>query len=340
MGNFNIQKPTDAQLQALLALTTALAKKYKIDPMGKVTYFRKSDWPPYMSAVQGYAIAGHRDVSNATACPGTNMIALLPTLRQRVKDALLSSPSSIAASVPTSGSQLITFTGLHYLTSTTIALPLRFSLTRPVCTNLLSGSTVSLCVFKKNTLFVTFSSKDLSSGIKYISLRGTLGKQNITKLLSFSLLRKGSLASEGKKIATLYAKNSAIVPSSSSLKKISAKILPGEIATYLKGFVSVLLYDLSINSHRWELACDGNCKVNIDGQTRLMDTITLESNDDFLYVPNGENYMTPQRVEISSASGGLVQVLSYPRNSYGKVPRNTFHGSLVFKKNPIKYLSS
>ena len=57
MGNFNVQKPTDEQLQSLVALTTALSKKYSINPLGKVIYFRKSEWPPYMIAVDGYAIA-------------------------------------------------------------------------------------------------------------------------------------------------------------------------------------------------------------------------------------------------------------------------------------------
>ncbi|MEI7563815.1 MAG: peptidoglycan recognition family protein [bacterium] len=69
MGNFNIQEPTDPQLQALVKLSTALAKKYKIDPMAKVSYFKPSDWPPYITTVTSYAVAGHRDDGQATSCP-------------------------------------------------------------------------------------------------------------------------------------------------------------------------------------------------------------------------------------------------------------------------------
>ena len=340
MGNFNIQKPTDAQLQALVALSTALAKKYTIDPMGKVTYFRKSDWPPYMTSVQGYAIAGHRDVSNSTACPGTNMIALLPTIRQRVKDALVSSPSSAPLQISGSATQAISFTGLYYLSSATVSLPLSLSITTPTCRSLLSWTTLISCSLKKNILSLVFSSKNLSSGIKYISLQGKQWKQTITKTISFSLLWKWDLSSQGKKLAEVYAKNAGIVPLPSEVNKISAKVYPSEIVNDIKWFVSVLLYDLSVNYHRWELICDGACKITIDGQTSFVDNVVLESNEDFLYLASWENYITPQRVEVSSSSGWLVTVSSYERNSYGKVPRNTFHGSLIFKKNPIKYVSS
>lgn len=65
----------------------------------------------------------------------------------------------------------------------------------------------------------------------------------------------------------------------------------------------VLLYDLSVNYHRWEIACDGLCKATIDGTTRIVDSLYMESNDDFLYIADGENYITPQKVEISSTSG-------------------------------------
>ena len=191
MGNFNIQQPTDEQLQALVKLTAALAKKYSIDPMGKVTYFRKSEWPPYMTAVNGYAIAGHKDVSNATACPGANMIALLPTIRQRVKDALAAPSSSfLPSSLSGTGAQIYGLTGLYYITGTTVSFALPFSLTKTSCRSLLSGVTLLSCAFKKNIFSLTFSPKNLTSGIKYISLLGQQGTVKVTKTLSFSLLWK------------------------------------------------------------------------------------------------------------------------------------------------------
>jgi hypothetical protein len=64
----------------------------------------------------------------------------------------------------------------------------------------------------------------------------------------------------------------------------------------------VLLYDLSVNYHRWEIGCDGMCKVVIDGKSRSMDALSIESNEDFLYIADGENYITPQKLEISDMS--------------------------------------
>jgi hypothetical protein len=61
MGNFNVNVPTDASLKALVKLTTALARKYKINPKSTTTYFKKSDQAPYLEASQNYTIAGHRD---------------------------------------------------------------------------------------------------------------------------------------------------------------------------------------------------------------------------------------------------------------------------------------
>jgi len=90
MGNFNIQKPTDAQLQALVLLSTALAKKYHIDPTAKVSYFKPTDRPPYVTTVTSYALAGHRDDGQATSCPGTNLYSLLPQIRLQVRNGLVS----------------------------------------------------------------------------------------------------------------------------------------------------------------------------------------------------------------------------------------------------------
>jgi len=87
MGNFNIQTPTDAALQALLKLTTALAKKYKINPKATTTYFKKSTEVPYLKAYTNFTIAGHED-AGITSCPGTNLYALLPELRDQVSENL------------------------------------------------------------------------------------------------------------------------------------------------------------------------------------------------------------------------------------------------------------
>jgi hypothetical protein len=61
MGNFNDNVPTDVSLKSLVLLTTALAKKYSINPKNTATYFKKSDEYPYLSTFTNYTIVGHRD---------------------------------------------------------------------------------------------------------------------------------------------------------------------------------------------------------------------------------------------------------------------------------------
>lgn len=68
MGNFNVQTPTDAALKSLVTLTTALAKKYHINPKATTTYFKKSDEAPYLKTYTNYTIAGHTD-AGITSCP-------------------------------------------------------------------------------------------------------------------------------------------------------------------------------------------------------------------------------------------------------------------------------
>lgn len=68
IGNFQTDQPTQAQIDALVKLSTALAAKYKINPMNMVDYHKKITAYPYVSSFQNFAVAGHRDVG-ATACP-------------------------------------------------------------------------------------------------------------------------------------------------------------------------------------------------------------------------------------------------------------------------------
>lgn len=83
LGNFQIDQPTDAQINALIKLTAALAAKYRIDPMLQLEYHKKSSFSPYVTSFMNFAMAGHRDVW-ATACPGENLYKLLPAIRDRV----------------------------------------------------------------------------------------------------------------------------------------------------------------------------------------------------------------------------------------------------------------
>ncbi|MDR0370026.1 MAG: N-acetylmuramoyl-L-alanine amidase [Candidatus Peribacteria bacterium] len=80
MGNFEDTEPTQAQVNALTNLLTALARKYQINPMATETYHQPSSTYPYMTHKELSTIVGHGNIA-PTACPGKYLNELLPRIR-------------------------------------------------------------------------------------------------------------------------------------------------------------------------------------------------------------------------------------------------------------------
>ena len=78
MGNFNDVKPSEASLASLDQLIGWKLKKEGLQPIGMAFH------PG--SAKQLNLISGHRDGVCATECPGNNLYAALPTIRQEVSN--------------------------------------------------------------------------------------------------------------------------------------------------------------------------------------------------------------------------------------------------------------
>jgi hypothetical protein len=96
MGNFEEEEPTQAQVNALTNLLTALATKYHIDPSATENYFQPSTTAPYVTVKQLPTIVGHGDIA-ATACPGKYLRPLLPFIRSEVAKRLNgATPSEIS----------------------------------------------------------------------------------------------------------------------------------------------------------------------------------------------------------------------------------------------------
>ena len=84
MWNFQKDTPTVEQMEALVNLTTALAKFYHIDPLGYTyTFSTNSEKEPYVIAEKNPNIMWHKNVK-ATACPGANLYKYLPRIREEV----------------------------------------------------------------------------------------------------------------------------------------------------------------------------------------------------------------------------------------------------------------
>ena len=84
LWNFENDMPTEAQLSALVNLTTAVARFYNIDPLGTThTFTLDTTKEPYVTAEKNFNIMWHRDIK-ATACPGKNLNIFIPKIREEV----------------------------------------------------------------------------------------------------------------------------------------------------------------------------------------------------------------------------------------------------------------
>ncbi len=83
LGNFEVEKPTDAQITSLKKLLTAVSKKYKINPRENLTYhtFDSKSKEPHIHNINMDAFIGHKDVGD-TSCPGKHLYELIPLLKR------------------------------------------------------------------------------------------------------------------------------------------------------------------------------------------------------------------------------------------------------------------
>jgi hypothetical protein len=86
IGDYNRDPLTDAQKESLKRLVTFLALKYRIDPR------QKGFLEPHRHFRQGE--------DNDTDCPGKNVIAYLPLLRDQIKERTFSDMAALGSVMP------------------------------------------------------------------------------------------------------------------------------------------------------------------------------------------------------------------------------------------------
>lgn len=339
MGNFNVNTPTDASLKSLVQLTTSLARKYKINPKATVQYFKKSDEVPYLEPYTNYTIAGHTD-AGVTSCPGTNLYDVFPELREQVSKnlstlSLISTP--MAVSKP-SIYRWITVAGRYYsnLTTDTFELPIRRSGVKS-CTTKDTTITINSCASVWNQLIISLTKK-WTSGIKTISAVTV----SWTKTFSMNVIRKNDFDALANGVKQEYMTRKWISSSSQNITKITSKISVEDVQTLINTPLTILLYELSMNYPRYDISCDGWCTIKADSKTYSYTNPAVEVSNGFIYLrlPDVENPITVQNLEIYSKNWGLVSVTNYSRKSYGGTPWNTFRWSLIREKESIKNLSA
>lgn len=339
MGNFNVNTPTDASLKALVALTTALAKKYKINPKATVSYFKKSSVVPYVQPYTNYTIAWHQDAW-VTSCPGDNLYTLLPEIREQVSKNLTTAAlvdirtiTQPKITIP----RWISVDGRYYSdkTTDTFTLPIRWAWISS-CTSTDTTIAIWSCISNNGKLTIALTKK-WTSGIKTISAVTS----SWTKMFSMNLIWQEDFARIADQLKQEYMTRKWISPSSQSISKITSKVTLSDIQNLLQTPLSILLYELSTSYPRYEVSCDGWCSIQADDITYTGAAPVVEASNWFVYLtlPQFENALPVSLLEISSLDGGLLHVNNYTRKSYGGTPWNSFRGSLIWKKETIKNLS-
>ncbi|HRX63925.1 MAG TPA: N-acetylmuramoyl-L-alanine amidase [Candidatus Absconditabacterales bacterium] len=265
IGNFDVQEPTVEALDSLIKLSTALTKKYNINPKSRVDYHRDSKEAPYILSEENYSIAGHRD-AGITSCPGDNLYKLLPQIRDIVSSNLQGktlASSSISSSSTQTKSKINNKLTYEYFQS-----------------------------IQHKIIPVIKSIKD-----KYLNEYGKPSPQS-----DFSKIK-------------------------GNIDKIQATI-------YLNQDISVLLYELTQEYDIYDLSCDGGCVFVFDKNRIEAEEGSLQIGDE-ISLTIGQNFYNTDRVVVYSQND-LINIQNYDRKSYANIPRNTFHGAMIFKKDYIK----
>lgn len=96
VGNFEEKIPEQAQVVALTNLTTAVAKRYNINPLKETNYFKATTIYPYIKVEKHQAIAWHMDAWS-TKCPGKYLYALLGDIKKVVAERLADDKVQVAS---------------------------------------------------------------------------------------------------------------------------------------------------------------------------------------------------------------------------------------------------
>jgi len=333
MGNFEIQKPTDKQIESLIELSTILSAKYGINPNEKTYYSRDIKSAPYLESNSDYKIAGHTD-AGYTACPGDYLYEKFPYIRQEISKKLLN------VNLISDTRKLIKLPGIFYSHNNYIKLNQKLNFDNlQDCETDDDGISISNCKIENWILKLLLKKTSWKwSGVKTITLKNNLWE---TKSIVAIILWQKDLDIFVNKIKNNYLKKHTLFASfleqnkEKDIKKISYKISIAETRKLLEQKIQVLLYELSTNFQKRNISCDWECTFIADAKiyTSLSGLVILDNKQLKLNINNLE--INPQNIDIYSANNGRVRVENYGRKSYSGIPRNSFDGMISFQQDKI-----
>ena len=297
MWNFENDTPTVEQMEALVNLTTAVAKFYHIDPYGYTyTFSTNTTKDPYVTAVKNPNIMWHKNVKS-TACPWTNLYKFLPKIRQEVLRRMKAWIIWNSALPSDFSSWLKKLDEKQCKPTNNITNTEKTTTTKTITTN--TTSTVTISDFSKR--LSDLKSKDSQVLQKAAQISRNNYKWKLTK-------------------------------ASKQMSKIAKKYAVNDIKNLMNQQISVLLYELTTKYDSFEIKCDTKCIFTIDGVDYNWTGASLTFLSNRIQV-DADRSLSVNEVFVRSANKDwTVEVSNYNRKSYAGIPWNKFKGSLYFEK--------
>ena len=294
MWNFQYDKPTVDQMEALVNLTTAIARYYHIDPQGYTyTFSTNTEKEPYVVATKNPNIMWHKHVKN-TSCPGSNLEKFLPKIREEV---LRRMKNEIVGNAP------LPSDWIKDLKKTTVS--------------------------QSNTTTTTQSKQ--TSTVSTQKAQNTQKVSDFSKRLSRLLENDPDIIKNAADISRRNYKWK-LSKATNQMSKITKKYSINDVKSLVNQNISVLLYELSTKYDSFQISCDLKCIFTIDGVNYNWDWATLTFLSNKIQI-NSDRTLSTNKVSVrSSMNGWVVRITNYTRKSYVWIPWNSFKWSLSFEK--------
>jgi hypothetical protein len=126
------------------------------------------------------------------------------------------------------------------------------------------------------------------------------------------------------------------VPNATNLmNKLTYNYSLNEIKNLTSKDISVLLYELTTQYQTFDLQCEGTCSFSVDSKQyqRERATLSIAASLNRLEIKGADGTVAyATEITVQAPTDTLITISNYPRKSYAGIPRNTFRGSLTFKK--------
>ncbi|MDR0608397.1 MAG: hypothetical protein LBG52_08975 [Candidatus Peribacteria bacterium] len=126
------------------------------------------------------------------------------------------------------------------------------------------------------------------------------------------------------------------VPNATNLmSKLTYNYTLDEIPSLISKNIAVLLYELTTQYRTFDIQCTTTCTFQIDENTYQQPSASLTFTSQGIEAKVGifSQLFLAKEITITASSGESITITNYPRKSYAGIPRNTFLGSLIFKKD-------